>query len=124
MAHTDHFGRPKCERTAIARAYCVKAVLGMQCTAALRERLSVDRKLRRIFGFLAWHKLSSEFTFSRAFTQFSKDGIANKVHATMVQTALARNIIGVISRDSTTIVACEPPTKTKFASVVLPTTEN
>jgi hypothetical protein len=54
VMHADHFGRPMCERTAMARTYCVKAVLGMQCTAALRERLSIDSKLRRICGFSAW----------------------------------------------------------------------
>ncbi|MDE0926756.1 MAG: hypothetical protein OR997_06805 [Methylophilaceae bacterium] len=60
----------------------------MQCTAALKERLSIDSKLCRIFGFLARHKLPSESTFSRAFAQFTIDDIADKVHATMVQAAL------------------------------------
>jgi hypothetical protein len=36
VRHADHFGRPACERTAMARAYCVKAVLGMQCNAPQR----------------------------------------------------------------------------------------
>ena len=49
----------------------------MQCTAALSERLSIDSKLRHIFGFLAWHKLPSESTFSPAFAQFTKDDIAD-----------------------------------------------
>lgn len=120
VMHTDHFGRPKCERTAMARAYCVKAVLGMQCTTALRERLSIDSKLRRICGFSAWHKLPSESTFSRAFAQFAKDGIADKAHAAMVQAALAGHIIGAISRDSTAIVARETPAKPKSAPAVLP----
>jgi hypothetical protein len=56
----------------------------MQCTAALSEPLSIDSKLRRIFGFLVWHKLPSESTFSRIFAQFTKDDIADKVHAAMV----------------------------------------
>ena len=124
VMHADHVGRPTCERTAMARAYCVKAVLGMQCTAALRERLSVDSKLRRICGFSAWHKLPSESTFSRAFAQFAKDGIADKAHAAMVQAALSGHIIGAISRDSTAIVARETPAKPKSASGALPTTEN
>tara|TARA_B110000908_G_C10053773_1_gene357421 strand:+ start:161 stop:406 length:246 start_codon:yes stop_codon:yes gene_type:complete len=79
----------------------------MQCTAALSERLSIDSKLRHIFGFLAWHKLPSESTFSPAFAQFTKDDIADiadKVHAAMVQAALTGHNIGTISRDSTTIV--------------------
>lgn len=60
----------------------------MQCTAALKERLSIDSKLCRIFGFLARHKLPSESTFRRAFAQFTIDDIADKVHATMLQAAL------------------------------------
>ena len=76
----------------------------MQCTAALSERLSIDSKLRHIFGFLAWHKLPSESTFSPAFAQFTKDDSADKVHAAMVQAALTGHNIGTISRDSTTIV--------------------
>ena len=82
----------------------------MQCTAALSERLSIDSKLRHIFGFLAWHKLPSESTFSPAFAQFTKDDkddiadIADKVHAAMVQAALTGHNIGTISCDSTAIV--------------------
>ena len=94
----------------------------MQCTAALSERLSIDSKLRHIFGFLVWHKLPSESTFSRIFAQFTKDDIADKVHAAMVQAALTGHIIGPISRDSTAIVMRETPVKPKSVSVVLPTT--
>jgi hypothetical protein len=94
----------------------------MQCTAALRERLSIDSKLRRIFDFLAWHKLPRESTFSRAFAQLTKDGITDKVHAAMVQAALAGHIIRAISRVSPAIVMRQTPVKPKCASVALPTT--
>ena len=76
----------------------------MQCTAALKERLSIDSKLCRIFGFLARHKLPSESTFSRAFAQFTIDDIADKVHATMAATRTYWTNIGTISRNSIAIV--------------------
>jgi Transposase domain (DUF772) len=44
-------GRPLKDRHALARALVAKAVLGLPTTAALIERLSVDRTLRRLCGW-------------------------------------------------------------------------
>lgn len=44
-------GRPPEDRRALARAFVAKVVLALPTTAALIERLSVDRTLRRLCGW-------------------------------------------------------------------------
>ncbi len=44
-------GRPPHERARLANAFVAKAVLGLDMTVALIERLTLDRALRRICGF-------------------------------------------------------------------------
>ncbi len=107
-------GRPPKERCDLARAFCAKAVLGLECTRDLIERLCIDGPLRRICGFARFKRLPSEATFSRAFAEFAKDGLAEKAHAEMVKGFLGdqKNIVGAISRDSTAIVAREKPRAT------------
>lgn len=114
------FGRPQVERTNLARAFCAKATLGMECTTELIERLQVDSKLRRICGFEMWRKLPSKSTFSRAFAQFAKESLAEKAHETMIKQALGNHLIGSLSRDATAIVSREKPkasAKTKKSEV-------
>ena len=103
------FGRPQHERYALARAYCVKAVLGMSCTTAILDRLSADRKLRRLCGFPLYKRLPSASTFSRAFEEFANQGLADMAHKALIQAALGDELIGSISRDSTAITARERP---------------
>jgi hypothetical protein len=110
------FGRPQLERWSMARAYCAKAVLGFECTSELLDRLKVDRKLRRICGLRPWKSLPSAATFSRAFAQFAKDGLADKAHKDLIQSALAGQIIGAVSRDSTAITAREKPARLEVAA--------
>jgi hypothetical protein len=109
------FGRPQLERCSMARAYCVKAVLGFERTSELLDRLKIDRKLRGICGFPLWKRLPSAATFSRAFGEFAKDGLADKAHKALVQSALSEQILGAISRDSTAIIAREKPIKVEPA---------
>ena len=103
------WGRPRHARQNLARAFCAKAVLGMECTTELIDRLDVDDKLRRICGFSRWLKLPCEATFSRAFAEFAREGLAEKAHAALIKSALGEHIIGAVSRDSTAIVAREKP---------------
>ena len=63
-------GRPPHERAWLANAFVAIAMLGLATTAALIERLTIDRALRRICGFPMCKKLPSEATFSRAFEAF------------------------------------------------------
>lgn len=65
-------GRPAKDRTAIARAFVAKMVYNMATTRILLERLQTDISLRRICGWERVNDIPEEWTFSRAFAEFSK----------------------------------------------------
>lgn len=92
-----------------AYAFVAKAVLGLTTTSALIERLTIDRALRRICGFPLWRKLPSEATFSRAFEEFAKAHLAERVHEALIKDHLGNELIGHLSRDGTAIEARERP---------------
>ena len=104
-------GRPPHERAWLANAFVAKAVLGLTTTAALIERLIIDRALRRICGFSLYKKLPSESTFSRAFDEFAEGKLAERVHETLIVEHLGNELIGLLSRDGTAIEARERPKK-------------
>lgn len=104
-------GRPAHERGWMANAFVAKCVLGMANTRALIERLSIDRALRRLCGFSLSQPLPSESTFSRAFAEFSEQGLAEHAHEQLIKSHLGERLIGHISRDSTAIEAREKPVK-------------
>jgi hypothetical protein len=106
-------GRPPHERAWLANAFVAKAVLGLTTTAALIERLSIDRALRRICGFPLCKKLPSESTFSRAFDEFSDGKLAERVHEALIKTYLGDELIGHLSRDGTAIPARERPARSE-----------
>ena len=102
-------GRPPSERSWLANAFVAKAVLGLTTTSALIERLTIDRALRRICGFPLCRKLPSEATFSRAFEEFAKTHLAERVHEALIKAHLGNQLIGHLSRDGTAIEARERP---------------
>ena len=106
---SDEIGRPPHERAWLANAFVAKAVLGLTTTVALIERLTVDRALRRICGFAMCRKLPSEATFSRAFAEFAKSGLAERAHEALIEEHLGDRIIGHLSRDATAIESRERP---------------
>jgi len=108
--HSDT-GRPQHDRGALANAFVAKAVLNLGTTAALIERLHMDRALKRICGFSMWKRLPDESSFSRAFAEFAKDKLAERVHEALVKAHLGSELIGHISRDGTAIEAREKPLK-------------
>jgi hypothetical protein len=73
-------GRRPHQRAWLANAFAAKAVLRLPTTAALIERLTIDRSLRRICGFPLNRKLPSEATFSRAFDEFAQAKLAERLH--------------------------------------------
>jgi hypothetical protein len=81
-------GCPPHERAWLANAFLAKPVLGIEKTSALHERLTMDRSLRRICGFPMFKKLPSESTFSRAFEEFARTGVAERAHAALIRWAL------------------------------------
>ena len=78
-------GRPPKDRSAIARAYVAKMVYNMPTTRILLERLQTDISLRRI---CVWERVSDipeEWTFSRAFAEFSKAQLPERVHEAIIK---------------------------------------
>lgn len=112
-------GRHPHERAWLANAFVAKAVLGLATTAALIERLCIDRALRRICGFPMCKKLPSEATFSRAFDEFSEGQLAARVHAVLIEEYLGEELIGHLSRDGTAIIARERPARSEIEAPVV-----
>jgi hypothetical protein len=102
-------GRAPEDRPAIARAFVAKTVLNLPTTAALIDRLHVDRSLRRICGWERRAQVPSEATFSRAFAEFADQRLPERVHEQVVCEGLRDHIIGHVARDATEIEARETP---------------
>jgi len=98
-------GRKPHDRCALASAFIAKTVLGLSTTAALIERLTMDRSLKRLCGFEMWKELPKEATFSRAFSEFAQAKLAEKAHEALIKSYLGDSLIGHISRDGTAITA-------------------
>ena len=104
-------GRPSQDRTAIARAFVAKMVYNMPTTRALLDRLATDSALRRICGWERKNDVPDEWTFSRAFAEFSASRLPERVHTAFIKERYADEIVGHNSRDSTAIEAREKPLK-------------
>jgi DDE family transposase/transposase-like protein DUF772 len=104
-------GRPPKDRAAIARAFVAKMVYNMATTRILLERLQTDISLRRICGWERIHDIPEEWTFSRAFAEFSKSQLPERVHEAFIKKHYRGEIVGHNSRDSTAINAREKPIK-------------
>jgi len=104
-------GRPPQDRTAIARAFVAKMVYNMPTTRALLDRLETDIALRRICGWERNNDVPDEWTFSRAFAEFSASRLPERVHTAFIKERYADEIVGHNSRDSTAIEAREKPLK-------------
>ena len=104
-------GRPPQDRTAIARAFVAKMVYKIPTTRALLDRLKTDSSLRRICGWERKNDVSDEWTFSRAFAEFSDSCLPERVHEAFIKKSYKGEIVGHNSRDSTAIEAREKPLK-------------
>ena len=104
-------GRPAQDRTAIARAFVAKMVYNMPTTRALLDRLETDRVLRRICGWERKNDVPDEWTFSRAFAEFAKSRLPERVHEAFIKKSYAGEIVGHNSRDATAIEVREKPRK-------------
>ena len=102
-------GRPRKDRLALARAFVAKSVLHLHTTEALRERLQIDRSLKRICGFDLRKALPDAATFSRAFAEMSKGRVGERCHQALIEATLGNQLIGHITRDATAIEARERP---------------
>jgi hypothetical protein len=107
-----YVGRPAKDRAALARAFVAKAVFGLTETSALVERLNADGLLRRLCGFdIRQRTRLSESLFSRAFSEFSAQGLPQRVHEALIHNQLKDVLVEHLSRDSTAIATRERPVK-------------
>lgn len=104
-------GRPPKDGTAIARAFVAKMIYNLATTRLLWERLQSDISLRRICGGERTSDIPEEWTFSRAFAEFSTSRLPERVHEAFIKEHYNDTIVGHNSRDSTAINAREKPLK-------------
>lgn len=104
-------GRPVKERHAIARANIAKIVFKLPHTKQLVKSLNDDKQLRAICGFEIYKKVPSESTFSRAFKEFAKSSLPEKVHQILIKEIYKDQIVGHVGIDSTPLEVREKHTK-------------
>ena len=109
-------GRPSKHRRAIARAFVAKAVLNLNATRQLLDRLSVDVCLRRLCGWESQREIPHESQFSRAFAEFAASELPQRLHEALIKATQQERLIGHISRDSTEIEGREKPLHTPVAA--------
>jgi hypothetical protein len=113
-------GRPPRERTALARAFAAKAVLGLSQTVDLVERLNADARLRRWCGFDLRRGTLCESLLSRAFAELARQGRPARVLEALIREPLGDALIGHLSRDSTAVEVRETPVKVEPAAAPAP----
>ena len=104
--------KPK-DRRCLARAFVAKAFYGAANSKAFRERLRADVALRTVCGWTSRGQVPSESTFSRAFTVFAETGLADELHAVLVQGWRGDDGVWHAATDSTAIPARETPVTRK-----------
>lgn len=104
-------GRPEHDRRVIARAFVAKAVYNLGSTRALLDLLATDSRLRRICGWPRASDVPDETVFSRAFAEFARAELPQRVHEALIAKTQKERLIGHISRDSTAAPARERPMK-------------
>lgn len=104
-------GRPPADRVALARAFVAKAVWNLTTTRSLIDLLKADTRLRRICGWERASQIPDETVFSRAFAEFARTELPQRVHETLIVETQKERLIGHISRDSTATPARERPAK-------------
>ena len=104
-------GRPADDRAPIARAFIAKAIYGHTTTRQLLDQLQSDIRLRRICGWEKACDVPEEWTFSRAFANFSATELPTKIHEALIIEFQSERLVGHISRDSTAIDAREKAKK-------------
>jgi len=104
-------GQSPKKRKQIARAFIAKAAYNMDTTRELIDRLKISPALRRICGWQKVCDVPHESSFSRAFKEFSEAGLIQIAHEKIIKEHMGDEIIGHISRDSTSIDAREKPVR-------------
>lgn len=100
-------GRPSKDRSAIARAFIAKIVFKLPYTKNLLKELKNDKQLKNICGWESLARLPSESKLSRAFNEFSKLCLPEKVHQALIKEVYKDQIVGHVVKDSMPLVARE-----------------
>jgi hypothetical protein len=99
-----------------------KAIYNLPHTDLLIEMIKLQPNLRRLCGWERKRQIPSPATFSRAFAQFARVGLADRLHAALVEEHVGGQVVMHLSRDATEIAAreratpkpkAEPPPKKK-----------
>lgn len=104
-------GRKRKERIALAKAFVAKAVYNLSTTRMLIDHLKSCPSLRRLCGFESVSKIPHESTFSRAFDEFTRSKLPQRVHEALIEKYQKDQLKGHISRDSSAIKGNEKPHK-------------
>lgn len=110
-----NFGRPIQYRCQIARAFVAKAVLNIAHTKQLVHLLQKDSQLRALCGWEISNKIPSEALFSRAFQEFAKSALPDKVHQALISGIYKGTIVGHATKDSLPLVARESTPKRRMS---------
>ena len=78
-------GRRAKHRQPLATAFLAKAVYGLETTRQLMDRLRCDRQLLNLCGWNSAQQLPSESTFSRAFEEFARTELPQRLHAALIR---------------------------------------
>ena len=100
-------GRRMKSREKMLRAFFLKAVYDLPTTKVLIENLKGNATWRQLCGWEFPSQVPSEATFSRAFSEFSKLNLLDKIHETVVTENYEDKLVGHASTDSTAVVGRE-----------------
>jgi hypothetical protein len=102
-------GCPPHERVWLLHAFIAKEVYQFPTREALVEALKARPTLRRLCGWETVDEVPSLSTFCRAFAQFAKDELPQKIHEALVKQHCSPKLVGHVSRDATAIKVPERP---------------
>ena len=107
FVHKQWRGRPCDDRRALIAAFRAKSIHNFPTTRQLIDRLKADAQLRSLCGWMSEAAVPSESTFSRAFADFARRKLPERIHEALVRLTQQERIVGHIARDSTAIEARE-----------------
>ena len=102
-------GCPPRQRVWLIHAFIAKGVYQFGTTEALVDALKARPTLRRLCGYETVSDIPSLSTFSRAFAQFARDELPQKLHEAMVKQHCGPKLVGHMSHDATAIAVPERP---------------
>lgn len=97
-------GRRLLDRRPLARAFLAKSILNLTDTRLLIDQLKQSPALRQLCGMT---QVPSEATFSRAFSWFASQNVADFAHEALVKKFVSDPIVLHVSHDSTAVEARE-----------------